>query len=95
MIYKLQNKFPETGSTEMNEKADLSFQFLLLRECVFSGNVYLCVCVYVCMYVCVYICIYIYIYICMYVYTHIYNERPSVSHSLSLNVFICQKRIMV
>ena len=69
MIYKLQNKFPETGSTEINEKAGLSFQFLLLRECVFSGNV--CVCVCVC------------------------NERPSVSHSLSLDVFICQKRIMV
>ena len=83
MIYKLQNKFPETGSTEMNEKADLSFQFLLLRECVFSGNVYLCVCVYVCMYVCVYICIYIYtytyiyIYVCMYIHIYIMRDLQS------------------
>ena len=75
MIYKLQNKFPETGCTEMSEKADLSFQFLLLRECVFSGNVY--------------VCLYMFY---QEIYMNIYNERPSVSHSLSLNILICQKR---
>ena len=75
MIYKLQNKFPETGCTEMSEKADLSFQFLLLRECVFSGNVY--------------VCLYMF---SQEIYMNIYNERPSVSHSLSLNILICQKR---